>query len=126
MCRCSKLIIIIWFGDTVTVSHPTKCNTNSKVRRNWFWLCDDVCVLPWWFFCGGCADAKNLCQSLILAAIKEYPLNASVVKLSVILLEILTSFAAFAGNLASIHNFRSVDRRHETKINQNLSAVTVA
>ena len=26
------IIIIIWFGDTVTVSHPTKCNTNSKVR----------------------------------------------------------------------------------------------
>ena len=27
-----KIIIIIWFGDTVTVTHPTKCNTNSKVR----------------------------------------------------------------------------------------------
>ena len=26
------IIIIIWFGDTVTVSHFTKCNTNSKVR----------------------------------------------------------------------------------------------
>ena len=26
------LIIIIWFGDTVTVVHLTKCNTNSKVR----------------------------------------------------------------------------------------------
>ena len=26
------IIIIIWFGDTVTVSHPTKCNTYSKVR----------------------------------------------------------------------------------------------
>ena len=26
------IIIIIWFGDTVTVSHPTKYNTNSKVR----------------------------------------------------------------------------------------------
>ena len=26
------IIIIIWFGDTVTVTHPTKCNTNSKVR----------------------------------------------------------------------------------------------
>ena len=25
-------IIIIWFGDNVTVSHLTKCNTNSKVR----------------------------------------------------------------------------------------------
>ena len=25
-------IIIIWFGDTVTVSHSTKCDTNSKVR----------------------------------------------------------------------------------------------
>ena len=25
------IIIIIWFGDTVTVTHPTKCNTNSKV-----------------------------------------------------------------------------------------------
>ena len=106
------------------MSHPTKCNTNSKGRRNW--LCDDICVLPWWYFCGSGADAKKLCQSLILAAIKEYSLNASVVKLIIILLEILTSFAAFAADLASIHNFRSVDRRHETKINQNLSAVTVA
>ena len=26
------IIIIIWFGDTVTVSHSTKCNTYSKVR----------------------------------------------------------------------------------------------
>ena len=26
------IVIIIWFGDTVTVSHLTKCNTNSKVR----------------------------------------------------------------------------------------------
>ena len=26
------IIIIIWFGDTVTVSHLTMCNTNSKVR----------------------------------------------------------------------------------------------
>ena len=26
------IIIIIWFGDTVTVMHFTKCNTNSKVR----------------------------------------------------------------------------------------------
>ena len=26
------IIIIIWFGDTVTVSHSTKCDTNSKVR----------------------------------------------------------------------------------------------
>ena len=26
------IIIIIWFGDTVTVSHPTKCNTYSKVH----------------------------------------------------------------------------------------------
>ena len=26
------IIIIIWFGDTVTVSHLTKCDTNSKVR----------------------------------------------------------------------------------------------
>ena len=25
-------MIIIWFGDTVTVSHSTKCDTNSKVR----------------------------------------------------------------------------------------------
>ena len=24
------LLIIIWFGNTVTVSHFTKCNTNSK------------------------------------------------------------------------------------------------
>ena len=96
---------------------------NSKVHRNWLWLCDGICVLPWWYFCGSGADAKNLCQSLILAAIKEYSLNASAVKL-IILLEILTSFAAFAADLASIHNFRSVVRRHETKINQNVSAVT--
>ena len=26
------IIIIIWFGDTVTVTHLTKCNTYSKVR----------------------------------------------------------------------------------------------
>ena len=26
------IIIIIWSGDTVTVTHLTKCNTNSKVR----------------------------------------------------------------------------------------------
>ena len=26
------IIKIIWFGDTVTLSHLTKCNTNSKVR----------------------------------------------------------------------------------------------
>ena len=26
------IIIIIWFGDTVTMSHLTKCNTNSKVQ----------------------------------------------------------------------------------------------
>ena len=26
------IIIIIWFGDTVTVTHFTKCNTHSKVR----------------------------------------------------------------------------------------------
>ena len=26
------IIIIIWFGDTVTVTHPTNCDTNSKVR----------------------------------------------------------------------------------------------
>ena len=25
-------IIIIWFGETVTVSHSTQCNTNSKVH----------------------------------------------------------------------------------------------
>ena len=24
------IIIIIWFGDTVSVSHPTKCNTNPS------------------------------------------------------------------------------------------------
>ena len=120
------IIIIIWFGDTVTVSHPTKCNTNSNVRRNWLWLCDDICVLPWWYFCGSGADGKHLCQSLILAAIKEYSLNASVFKLIIILLEILASFAAFPADLASIHNFRSVDRRHEIEINQTLSAVTVA
>ena len=27
-----KRIIIIWFGDIVTVTHLTKCDTNSKVR----------------------------------------------------------------------------------------------
>ena len=27
-----EIIIIIWFGDTVTVLHLTKCNTNSKVQ----------------------------------------------------------------------------------------------
>ena len=48
--------------------------------------------------------------------------NASVVKLIIILLEILTSFAAFAADLAPTHNFRLVIRRHETKTNQNLSA----
>ena len=26
------IIVIIWFGDTVVVTHLTKCNTNSKVR----------------------------------------------------------------------------------------------
>jgi hypothetical protein len=26
------IIIIVWFGDTVTVSHLTKCKPNSKVR----------------------------------------------------------------------------------------------
>ena len=26
------IILIIWFGDTVTMSHLTKCNTNSKVQ----------------------------------------------------------------------------------------------
>ena len=26
------IIIIIWFGDTVTMTHLTKCKTNSKVR----------------------------------------------------------------------------------------------
>ena len=26
------IIIEIWFGDTVTVTHFTKCNKNSKVR----------------------------------------------------------------------------------------------
>ena len=31
--KCNQfIIIIIWFGDTVTVTHPTNCNTNSKVR----------------------------------------------------------------------------------------------
>ena len=28
----NNLVIIILYGDTVTVSHLTKCNTNSKVR----------------------------------------------------------------------------------------------
>ena len=32
------IIIIIWFGDTVTVSHSTKCDTNSKVRAL-SWVC---------------------------------------------------------------------------------------
>ena len=32
ICLMMIIIIIIWFGDTVTVSHPTKWNTNSKVR----------------------------------------------------------------------------------------------
>ena len=27
-----KKKIIIWFGNTVTILHLTKCNTNSKVR----------------------------------------------------------------------------------------------
>ena len=52
------------------------------------------------FFCGTCVDAKNLCQIFILAAIEEYSLNVSVVKLITILLEFLTSFAAFAADLA--------------------------
>ena len=50
-------------------------------------------------------DVENLCQSFILAAIKEYSLfaTASVVKLVVIILpEFLTSFAAFSADLASI------------------------
>ena len=31
------IIIIFWFGDTVTVSHSTKCNTNTKVSW-WIYL----------------------------------------------------------------------------------------
>jgi len=59
-------------------------------------LCDDAYV----FFRDSFSvvlvvDAKNLCQSLILAAIKEYCLYASVVKLVIIYLEFLASFAAF-------------------------------
>ena len=64
-------------------------------------------------------DAENLCPSLILAVIKEYFLYASVVKLVIILLEFLMRFAALSADLASIDYFRSVDRRHETKIMQN-------
>ena len=30
--------LYIWFGDTVTVSHSTKCDTNSKVRAL-SWVC---------------------------------------------------------------------------------------
>ena len=43
----------------------------------------------------------------------------SVIKLIIILLEFLMSFAAFGADLASIDNLRSVDRRHKTKIMQN-------
>jgi hypothetical protein len=42
-----------------------------------------------------------------------------VVKLVIILLEFLMRFAALSADLASIDYFRSVDRRHETKIMQN-------
>ena len=28
------IIIIFWFGDSVTVTHLTKCNTYSKVRAS--------------------------------------------------------------------------------------------
>ena len=45
ICRCMHydgvhviiIIIIIWFGDTVTVTHLTKCNTNSNFN------CDVIC-----------------------------------------------------------------------------------
>ena len=60
-------------------------------------------------------DDENLCPSLIFAAIKEYSLYASVVKQVIILLEFLTSFAAFSTDLVLIDYFRSVDRRHETR-----------
>ena len=90
----------------------------AEVRR--IRLCDDTYV----FFCDGffvilVVDAENLCPSLILAAFKEYSLYASVVKLVIIPLEFRTSFAAFSADVASIDYFRSVDRRHETKIMQN-------
>lgn len=80
----------------------------TEVRRTR--LCNDAYV----FFRHGFSvvlvvDAENLCQSLILAAIKEYSLYSGVVKLVIILLEFLTSFAAFSADLASIDNFRSVD-----------------
>jgi len=55
-------------------------------------------------------DVENLCQSSILAAIKEFSLYATVrvVKLVVFILpEFLTSFAAFSADLASIDYFRS-------------------
>ena len=107
-----KLILIICFGDTVTVSHLRNVIQTQKCVETGSWLCDDMCVLQWWYFYGSCADAKNVCQSLILEAIKEYSLNARAVKLIIMVLEILTSFAAFAADLASIHKFRSVDRRH--------------
>jgi len=48
-------------------------------------------------------NAKNLCQSLILVAIKEYSLYAGVVKLVIIQLEFLASFAAFSVDLALIN-----------------------
>jgi len=48
-------------------------------------------------------DAKNLCQSLILAAIKEYSLYTSVVKLVIIHLDFLASFTAFSVDLALIN-----------------------
>ena len=31
-CIGKLVIIIFWFGDTVTVLHLTNCNTNSKVQ----------------------------------------------------------------------------------------------
>ena len=90
----------------------------AEVRRTK--LCDDNYV----FFSGGFSvllvvDAENLCQSLILAPIKEYSLHASVGKLFTFSLEFLTSFAALSVDLASIDYFRSVDRRHKTKTMQN-------
>ena len=83
----------------------------AEVRRTR--LCNDGYV----FFRDGFSvvlvvDAENLCQSSILAAIKEYPHYASVVNLPIILLEFLAKSAAFSADLASIDYHRSVDRRH--------------
>ena len=88
----------------------------AEVRRTR--LCDDTYV----FFRDDFSvvlvvDAENLYQSLILAAIKEYSLYASVVKLVIIPLKFLTSLCCvLGGSIPSIDYFTSVDRGHETKI----------